>query len=176
MLAALCCTLLAGKLKCQQCSQLGCSKPAWEHPCRAAGNGYDGLSFISFVLVLTWTFFIVHRWHLKVQYVFQKKFQALFFPLIFFQEKKVHILFVCYGLLWDTTHNLTLFSPSMDNLFTGWRGNGMGWDGKERVAFMFSSNDFVYNYFLLDFLLTVYKISLYFNNSIVATAALIIFP
>lgn len=55
-------------------------------------------------------------------------------------------------------------------------GEGMGWDGKERVAFMFSSNDFVYNYFLLDFLLTVYKISLYFNNSIVATAALIIFP
>jgi len=41
---------------------------------------------------------------------------------------------------------------------------------------MFSSNDFVYNYFLLDFLLTVYEISLYFNNSIVATAALIIFP
>lgn len=64
----------------------------------------------------------------------------------------------------------------MDNLFTGWRGDGMGWDGKKIVAFMFSSNDFVYNYFLLDFLLTVYEISLYFNNSIVATAALIIFP
>lgn len=41
---------------------------------------------------------------------------------------------------------------------------------------MFSSNDFAYDYFLLSFLLTVSEISQYFNNSIVATAALIIFP
>lgn len=120
-------TLLAEELKCHRCSQQSCSKPAGETSslscCRQC------LWWIVLYLFYSFNIDFFHSPQMAPEStvcVPKEIPNSFFFPSSSSKRKKAHILFVCYGLLWDTTHNLTLFSPSMDNLFTGWRGDGLG--------------------------------------------------
>lgn len=156
-----------------------CLKPAWEHLCHAASNGYNRLSnLLSLLFLFKHSLISYKAWPTdgtwKYSICSKRNSRLIFFPHLLPREKK-HAYFLCVMALCRTPPNTSPFFPLPWIIFSQ-GGEGMGWDGKKSVAFMFSSNDFVYNYFLLDFLLTVYETSLYFNNSIVATAALIIFP